>query len=359
MNNSIKKIQITCVLAILLPSFLWAIGGPDYISTSGGKGRFALSAFGKSATLCISSKDFPGVIRALNDLKIDIGKVTSKEPNIAIDKIPQQKEIVIIGTFGKSPVLDQLVKSKKLDLKDILGKWETFLIQVIENPLPGIDKALVIVGSDKRGTIYGIYDVAEKIGISPWYWWSDVPVNHKDVLWVNPGRYVQSPSVKYRGIFINDEAPALTNWVQGKYGFVKPSLNPPIYNGVANYNREFYSKIFELLLRMKANYLWPAMWNNAFNEDDPENPRLADEYGIVMGTSHQEPMLRAQQEWDRRYFKSLGHWNYNKHQDTLENFWREGIRRNKNYESIISMGLRGANDSEMAGGIKSNIAMVA
>jgi len=358
MNNSIKKKQIACVLAILLPSFVWAIGVFANIPASEGNDPFTLSASGKSTTLCISSHDFPGVIRALNDLKTDIGKVTNHEPDITFDKIPHQKEIVIVGTLGKSPLIDQLVKNKKLDVKNIEGEWETFLIQVVENPSSGVDRALVIVGSDKRGTIYGIYDISAQIGISPWYWWADVPVEHKDALFVKSVRNLQRPSVKYRGIFINDEAPALSNWVQGKFGNVKPGQNPPINNGVANYNHEFYSKIFELLLRMKANYLWPAMWNNSFNEDDPENPRLANEYGIVLGTSHQEPMLRAQQEWDRRYFKSLGHWNYVEHPDTLENFWRKGIRRNKNYESIITMGLRGANDTEMGGDMKSNIAMV-
>jgi hypothetical protein len=358
MNDSIKKKCTAFVIALLLPAFVWAIGDSAYISTSGGKNLFTLSASGKSTTLCISSEDSPGVLRALNDLKTDIGKVTNIEPKIAINKIPHQKEIVIAGTLGKSPVIDQLVKNKKIDINNIKGEWETFLIQVVDKPMSGVDKALVIVGSDKRGTIYGIYDVSEQIGVSPWYWWSDAPVNHKEALFVKPIRKIQKPSVKYRGIFLNDEAPALSNWVKEKYGLVKPNLNPPVKEGVVNYNHEFYSKIFELLLRMKANYLWPAMWNNAFNEDDPENPRLADEYGIVMGTSHQEPMIRSQQEWDRRYYESLGHWNYNKHPDTLENFWRKGIRRNKNYESIITMGLRGANDSEIGGDMKSNIAMV-
>jgi hypothetical protein len=353
-----KKIQIAAVLALFLPSFTWAIGDSTYISISGGKDLFMLSASGKSTTLCINSIDYPGVIRALNDLKTDIGKVTNNEPGIAIDKIPHQKEIVIVGTLGKSPVIDQLVKNKKLDIKEIAGKWEAFIIQTVEKPLPGIDKALVIVGSDKRGTIYGIYDLSEQIGVSPWYWWADVAVDHKDALFVKPGKYIQYPSIKYRGIFINDEAPALSNWVQEKYGLVKTSHDPPIHSGVANYNHEFYSKVFELLLRLKANYLWPAMWNNAFNEDDPENPRLADEYGIVMGTSHQEPMIRSQKEWDRRYYSSLGHWNYYNHPDTLVDFWRKGVRRNKNYESIITMGLRGANDSEIAGDMKANIAMI-
>ena len=141
-----------------------------------------------------------------------------------------------------------------------------------------------------------------------------------------------------------------------KFGWAARSANPPIPDGVAAYGREFYEKLFELILRIRGNYLWPAMWNNAFNEDDPENARLADEYGIVMGTSHQEPMLRAQKEWDRRYMRTLGRWNYVTSKDTLENFWKDGIRRNKDYESIISIGLRGANDTEMMpGGPEVNI----
>ncbi|MBU0472961.1 MAG: glycosyl hydrolase 115 family protein [Bacteroidetes bacterium] len=328
------------------------------ISFKNGTGYFALSYKNQSAPLFASSKDHHGVIRALNDLKTDIGKVTGNEPSVVFDDLSLPKEIVIIGTLGKNPVINQLVQNKKLDVKDITGKWEHFLIQVIEKPFEGVDKALVIVGSDKRGTIYGIYNLSEQIGVSPWYWWADVPVEHKDAVFVKPNKITQGPSVKYRGIFLNDEAPALTNWIKEKFGFAKPSKYPPVGNEVVNYGHEFYSKMFELLLRLKANYLWPAMWSNAFNEDDPKNSRLADEYGIVMGTSHQEPMLRSQQEWDRRYYGSLGHWNYSKHADTLENFWREGVRRNKNYESIITMGLRGANDTEIAGDMKANIAMV-
>ena len=345
-------------LVLLLPSTLNAIGGPTYISVTGGDNLFKLSASGKSTTLCISSNDYPGVIRALEDLKSDIGKVTSYEPVIAFDKLPHQKEVVIVGTIGKNTIIDKLVKDGKLDIKAISNKWEAFTIQTVDRPFPGVDKALVIVGSDKRGTIFGIYDVSEQIGVSPWYFWADVSIEHKNALFVKPGTYTQHPSVKYRGIFINDEAPALTNWVKEKYGFAKSSLNPPVGNEVVNYGHEFYSRIFELMLRIKANYLWPAMWSNAFNEDDAENPRLADEYGIVMGTSHQEPMIRSQQEWDRRYYSTLGHWNYNKHPDIMNDFWREGVKRNKKYESVITMGLRGANDSEMAGDMKSNIAMV-
>jgi hypothetical protein len=354
-----------CLVFLLVSSSLWlnlesqpTFGTEPFISFQ--KGDLTISAGGKSAPLLVSSKEWPGVIRAFKDLQSDLQKVTSSLPGLYTDKTPKSKEIIIAGTIGKSPIIDELIKNKKIDISDISGKWEAFSIQVVKKPIKGVKKALVITGSDKRGTIFGIYEVSRQIGVSPWYWWADVPVNQKDAIYALNIRYVQgSPSVKYRGIFLNDEAPDLTNWIRAKYGTVPISDNPPMPAGVANYGREFYTKLFELMLRLKGNYLWPAMWNNAFNEDDPENPRLADEYGIVMGNSHQEPMLRAQKEWDRRYQRKIGSWNYAKDPDIVETFWREGIRRNKDYESIVTIGLRGANDTPMApGGPEANMALL-
>lgn len=334
--------------------------GESFISTENGKEKFAISTSKKSAPLYVSSKDWKGVVKAFKDLQTDIGKVTSVVPELFTDNLPESKQIIIAGTIGKSPVIDKLINDKKIDVTGITGQWEKFLIQIVNKPFPGVKKALIIAGSDKRGTIFGIYEVSEQIGVSPWYWWADVPVLKKEELYVNAGRYVQgSPSVRYRGIFLNDEAPDLTNWIREKYGNVTPGVNPPMPRNIANYGHEFYTRLFELILRLKGNYLWPAMWNNAFNEDDPENPVLADEYGIVMGNSHQEPMLRAQKEWDRRYQRSIGTWNYAKNPDILEAFWQEGIKRNRNFESIVTIGLRGANDTEMApGGPKANMKML-
>ncbi|MGD0340651.1 MAG: glycosyl hydrolase 115 family protein, partial [Bacteroidales bacterium] len=324
-------------------------GTKSFIATD--KGALTIYSKDGQAQLLISSNDWPGVVRAFTDLGNDIGKVTSAAPLLSSEKMPRSKELIIAGTIGKSELINTLIKKKKIDVKNIEGKWETFLIQVVEKPFRGVSRALVIAGSDKRGTIFGIYEVSRQIGVSPWYWWADVPVSHKDALYALPGRYVQgSPSVKYRGIFLNDEAPDLSNWIRYKYGNVPTVEKPPIPAGVANYGHEFYTRLFELMLRLKANYLWPAMWNNAFNEDDTLNTKLADEYGIVMGNSHQEPMLRAQKEWDRRYQRSIGSWNYARNPDFLESFWREGIKRNRNYESIITIGLRGANDTPMAPG---------
>jgi hypothetical protein len=236
-------------------------------------------------------------------------------------------------------LIDELLGAGKLDAAAIRGRWESFVIQVVSQPWPGVKRALVITGSDKRGTIYGLYDLSEQIGVSPWYWWADVPVTHRAQLFVRAGRYLQDePAVKYRGIFLNDEAPALTGWVREKFG---------------NYNHQFYEKVFELLLRLKANYLWPAMWNNAFNDDDPLNPKLADEYGIVMGTSHHEPMMRAQQEW-KRYGK--GAWDYAVNGATLRGFWTEGVRWNREYENIITLAMRGDGDKPMSA--ESNVALL-
>jgi len=314
-------------------------------------GALALAHDGIVAPLWVADDDWPGVRRAAGDLQADFARVTGAKPALSTGQPTASPAAILIGTVGHSALIDSLIKRGQLDVHGIAGQWESFLLQVVEAPAPGIARAVVIAGSDKRGTIYGIYELSQQIGVSPWYWWADVPAAHHDALYVRSGRFVVGPPVvRYRGIFLNDEAPALTNWVRAKFGNAPVSQDPPVPPGIANYGHEFYTRIFEVMLRLRANYLWPAMWDNAFNEDDPENARLADEYGIVMGTSHQEPMLRAQKEWDRRYQATLGHWNYAKQADVLEKFWREGVRRNRNYESIVTLGLRGADDTEMAPG---------
>lgn len=330
----IESIMLFCLVGTLI--FTQACkdaGDTNWISTEKDGNSFTLSARGQSSPLFVGSGDYPGVIRATKDLQADIGIVTNKEPKLYTNEVPVSEEIVLVGTIGKSPVIDKLVEKGKLNVKNIKGRWETFIIEVLEKPLPGVKRALVIAGSDKRGTIYGIYELSAKIGVSPWYWWADVPVIHKPDLFVIPGRYTQGePAVKYRGIFINDEAPALSGWAYEKFG---------------GFNHKFYEKVFELILRLKGNYLWPAMWGRAFYADDTLNPKLADEYGIVIGTSHHEPLMRAHDEW-RRF--GSGRWNYELNEDTLKEFWREGIRRMGSYESIVTIGMRGDGDEPMTEG---------
>jgi hypothetical protein len=303
----------------------------SYVSTTPGEAKFTLAAAGRAAPLWISSQDYAGVLRSLKNLQSDIGAVTNVLPDLAIDSMPAGKEIVLVGTLGQCPLLAKLIKDKKLDVNGVAGKWESFLIQVVDKPLPGVDKALVIAGSDKRGTIYGLYDLSARIGVSPWYWWADVPIRSQTSLYILPGRYVSGePAVKYRGIFINDEAPALSGWVSEKFG---------------GFNSKFYEHVFELILRLKGNYLWPAMWGRAFYVDDPLNPKLADECGVVIGTSHHEPMMRAHAEWAQY---GSGPWNYEKNEKVLQEFWREGIKRMGNNESIVTIGMRGDGDEPMS-----------
>ncbi|MEJ2628185.1 MAG: glycosyl hydrolase 115 family protein, partial [bacterium] len=275
----------------------------------------------------------------LRILQTDINRVTDAQPPLALDAIPAAQEIVLVGTIGKNPIIDRLIQNKKIDPEGIAGHRETFLIQVVDHPFPEVKRALIIAGSEKRGTIYGMFDLSAQIGVSPWYWWADVPVKKKSNIYVLSGRYTQGePAVRYRGIFINDEAPALSGWV---------------YENFEGFNHKFYEKVFELVLRLKGNFLWPAMWGRAFYDDDPQNPQLADEYGVVIGTSHHEPMMRAHDEW-RRY--GSGPWNYEKNEEKLQEFWREGIRRMNDYESVVTLGMRGDGDMPMSD--KANIALL-
>ena len=303
------------------------------IRTERAPGDFGLASAGTGAPIWVDTNDYAGVLRAAHDLQADIARVTGVTPVLVGDATTAGSNVVIVGTIGKSKLVDKLAAEGKLDTTGVRGAWEAFVIQVVAEPMPGIAQALVLAGSDKRGTIYGIYELSEQIGVSPWYWWADVPVRHRDALFIKAGRYAtKGPAVKYRGIFLNDEAPCLTGWVQQRFG---------------NYNHGFYANVFELLLRLKANYLWPAMWNNCFSEDDPLNPKLADEYGIVMGTSHVEPMMRADKEWNRKGF-TAAQWNYDKNPQELNTFWKQGLERNKPYENIITIAMRGKIDTPMS-----------
>jgi hypothetical protein len=335
-TNLMKTAPIRLAVALLLLGAATrtshALGEKPYISFAPVPSGFAIAHDGQIPAVIAEDDDWPGVIRAAGDLRDDIQRVTGHRPDLlASTKNLTAGEAIIIGTIGHNALIDDLVHRGKLKVSDIDGKWESAATTIVDNPLPGIRRALVIAGSDKRGTIFGIYDLSEQIGVSPWYWWADVRIPHHDTLFVEPGRYLQNePAVKYRGIFLNDEAPALSGWSKEKFG---------------GFNSQFYAHVFELLLRLKANYLWPAMWGNAFNEDDPANPALADQYGIVMGTSHHEPMLRAQQEWKRH---GSGPWDYTKNAATLQQFWRTGIERNKNFESSVTVGMRGDGDMPMS-----------
>lgn len=324
--------KLTFVFGIMLAlSTNFLLGQKLICSAQKSDGSFAIAAKGKAASLVFSKEDFPGVIRVGGHLQTDIKNITGSEPALLFDNVPSQAA-VIIGTIGKNPVIDKLISTKKLDVKEIAGRWETFVIEVVDNPLPNVKRALIIAGNDKRGTIYGMYHLSEMIGVSPWYWWADVPVKKQPEIYVDKGRYsLGEPKVKYRGIFLNDEAPNLSGWTREKFGGV---------------NSKFYEHVFELILRLKGNFLWPAMWDNSFATDDPLTAKLADEYGVVVSTSHHEPMMRAWKEWERAGNKK-GSWDYSKNAENLREFWKEGIRRTKDFEKVITLAMRGDGDEAM------------
>ncbi|MDN5553589.1 glycosyl hydrolase 115 family protein [Prevotella sp.] len=277
-----------------------------------------------SVSLYVGNDEMKGVGIALHNLAGDIKKVCGAK-TVFTDAV---KANIVVGTIGHSAIIDKFVKEGKIDGRQLRGKREKYIITLV-------GKQLVIAGSDRRGAIYGIYEVSSQIGVSPWYFWADVPIEHHDNIYVNKGTYSDgTPSVSYRGLFLNDEAPCLTSWVKNTYG--------------TNYgDHRFYSRVFELILRLKGNMLWPAMWGWAFYADDIENSKTADEMGVIIGTSHHEPMARNHEEWSR-HRKEYGAWNYKTNQATLDKFFREGIERIKGKEDVVTIGMRGDGDEAMS-----------
>ncbi|MBM0152209.1 glycosyl hydrolase 115 family protein [Segatella copri] len=281
----------------------------------------------------MDTNDCKGVSYAAHALLKDIKSVSGATATLTSDagflkKADTVRPAIIVGTIGHSAAIDQLVKQKRINGNLLKGKREKFIITLI-------DGQLVIAGSDRRGTIYGIYELSQQMGVSPWYDWADVPIEHHDSIFVNKGIYTDGePAVRYRGIFLNDEAPCLTSWVKNTYG--------------TEYgDHRFYQRVFELVLRLRGNMMWPAMWGWAFYADDPENEKTADEMGVVMSTSHHEPMARNHQEYARNR-KGWGPWNYQKNKANLQKFFREGIERMKGTEQIVTIGMRGDGDEAMS-----------
>jgi hypothetical protein len=314
-----------------LLTLAFTLPAQELVSSTQKTGAFPLVSSGKAAAIVFDAGEDSLVHKTVQLFAQDIERVTGQKPSPA-SSLPSGGNVVIIGTL-QSNLIKQLISLKKIDAKKLQGKWEAFQVQVVKNPFKGISQALVIAGSDRRGTAYGALEISRQMGVSPWYWWADVPVRQKKEVWVTAATpYSDAPKVKYRGIFINDEAPALSGWSRMTFG---------------GFNHYFYEKVFELMLRMKSNYIWPAMWGSAFYDDDPLNKQTADTYGIVIGTSHHEPLMRAHDEW-RRY--GQGKWNYDSNEVRLKKFWEEGIRRSLNTETLVSVGMRGDGDEPMTEG---------
>jgi hypothetical protein len=328
-------------IATVLIASLWAstaLASPSpWILDRPAAGAFSLVAPNTIADLVVSQHDAPVVSLAAHGLADDLTEVTGRSATIRLDDGAPGRPQVWIGTLGRNPAIDRLVATRKLDVRDLKGAWESFVIAVVDQPVPGVPRALVIVGSDRRGTAYGVYELSRAIGVSPWRWWADVPPPHRDQLYVAAGtRRFGPPSVKYRGIFLNDEDWGLQPWAARTFEPETGNIGP-----------KTYAKVFDLLLRLKANTLWPAMHPTTapFN-GDPINAKLADRYAIVMGSSHAEPMLR----------NNVGEWkgpaetyNYAANPDGVLAYWRERVQANGGYENLYTLGMRGIHDSGMVG----------
>ncbi|KAF2454677.1 hypothetical protein BDY21DRAFT_290855 [Lineolata rhizophorae] len=334
-------------------------------------GGYALTDGSQPVQIVVDQGDWPGVQRAAGDLAADFGRVTGLNGSVlyasggsdaaaaaaagvvgadllrngsaSVGSAAADPGVIIVGTLGKSALVDAMAQAGLVDASEIEGEWESFVTQIVYSSDPDAGSALVVAGSDKRGTIYGLYDISEQIGVSPWYFMADVPAQSHDAVYVTKSKVQGPPSVKYRGFFINDESPSLTGWINANY---------PEGEYGPGFNFDFYKHVFELLLRLRANYLWPAMWNSMFNVDDPRNQPMADSYGIVMGTSHTEPMMRATKEWS---VLGEGEWAWDANSDGLRPFFFEGAERAKGYESLFTVGMRGVHDTAMSDDVQTGL----
>jgi len=299
------------------------------------RGGFVLVEAGRAPTIVVDPADAAVVRHAADDLADDIRTVTAQQATVAA--APGGKTAILVGTLGHSKLIDQIVAARKVDVSRLSGAWESFVIASVDRPSPGVDKALVVIGSDRRGTAFGVYEVAQAMGVSPWAWWADVTPAHRDRLFVAPGVHrFGPPSVRYRGVFVNDEDWGLYPWAAKTFDPERGDIGPKTYR-----------RVFTLLLRLKANTLWPAMHHTTapFNSD-PANAKLAEEYGIVMGSSHAEAMLR----------NNVGEWkdapdrfNYATNPEGVKAYWEERAKANGPYESLWTVGMRGIHDTGMVG----------
>lgn len=357
--------NLRCLLLVTAAALALCVEAADQFvafKPTDGFTRFDIAA----AKIVVDEKEDPAVHHAVRNLGEDIKKV-KPTPDTSMER--GESRTIVVGTIA-SPLIRKYIKQGLINEKELKGKWEKYLIVAQPSSLFGEESAvdILIVGSDRRGCVFGIYELSRQLGVSPWYWWADIPVVQHSEVYLKPGIYTDGePKVKYRGIFINDENPCMQKWARLKFGGM---------------NSKMYEHVYELLLRMKANLLWPGMWGtfkeynplvpvfqnpdgtlegNCFNWDDPMNPSLANEMGIIVGTSHHEPMQRSQQEWVRtKQNYGNGEWNYMTNAEGLKKFFREGIENAKDFDNMITVGLRGDEDRPMAdaGGREANMRLL-
>lgn len=321
---------------MLLLSSSVALAQVSLSQNSSGSNVFSLVGKKDKACVYYDAQDFEVVKTTAGLFANDVKEVSGQILGVATTKEAPQKNCIIVGTLGHNEWIDQMIAKKKLDVEPLKDRWESYLVQLVRNPLPGVDKALVIVGSDRRGAAYGLLSVSRTIGVSPWYWWADAPIVKKDQLHLKVDKYIsKEPTVKYRGIFINDEDWGLYRW--SKRNFEKE---------VGNFGPRTYAKVCELLLRLQANYLCPAMHDAsmAFHRI-PENRVVADRFAIIMGSSHCEPLLfNTASEWKR---DKMGEWDYINNKKGVDSVLNARVKECAPFENVYTLALRGLHDRAM------------
>lgn len=321
---------------MLLLSSSVALAQVSLSQNSSGPNVFSLVGKKDKACVYYDAQDFEVVKTTAGLFANDVKEVSGQILGVATTKEAPQKNCIIIGTLGHNEWIDQMIAKKKLNVETLKNRWESYLVQLVRNPLPGVDKALVIAGSDRRGAAYGLLSVSRTIGVSPWYWWADAPIVKKDQLHLKVDKYIsKEPTVKYRGIFINDEDWGLYRW--SKRNFEKE---------VGNFGPRTYAKVCELLLRLQANYLCPAMHDAsmAFHRI-PENRVVADRFAIIMGSSHCEPLLfNTASEWKR---DKMGEWDYINNKKGVDSVLNARVKECAPFENVYTLALRGLHDRAM------------
>ena len=329
-----KGFFITCVL-VIQTSLLWS----QVTVTEQSMGDDFPITEDSSTPIVVSPKDGITIGKVAQLLAEDIARVTGNTPNVLTTDKPKGRNVIIVGTTEHNPLIDRLANEGRLDVSAIRGGWEQYVIKVLDAPMKGINKALVIVGSDRRGTAYGVFTLSEAMGVSPWYWWADIPVIKNKRLYVKADTISTAPSVKYRGIFINDEDWGLKPWASKNYEKELDDIGP-----------RTYARICELLLRLKANMLGPAMHSctGAFYTH-PESKLVADSFGIIITTSHCEPLLintASKAEWNQDVD---GDWNYKTNSAAILKRWDKRLAEASCYENIYTTAMRGVHDAGLRG----------
>ncbi|MEI6194996.1 MAG: glycosyl hydrolase 115 family protein [Verrucomicrobiota bacterium] len=338
LKPSVARARLILEIALFLPCWPLAAAAVDLEILSAPTNDadcFTIVGDKSEALIVVDAKDYPVVQLAASFFADDVARVGGRRPLVG-GPSARAPQMIIVGTLGHSALIDQLAADGKLrDLDKIKGRWETTLLQAVRQPFPGVERALVIVGSDRRGAAYGLMRLSEQIGVSPWYWWADIPVRHRDVVEIKVSTtQVDAPGVKYRGIFINDEDWGIKPWAAKTFDLEFKNIGP-----------KTYEKVFELMLRLRLNYLWPAMHpcSTEFGSV-PENVALADHYAIVAGSAHCEAMLCNNVGWDE---KVKGPWNYHLNRDGIHSYWEESVKARSPEEAGWTLGIRGIHDLGM------------